>query len=228
MSEFQEIRAENLRKVFNRRELPALDGVTFAVKRGETVAIMGASGSGKSTLLWTIGGLLRPTAGGVFFWGNSVWDLSERELVKFRRDNIGFCEQNCKLIDVLTAYENILLPLRLARREADKSYLDELIEKLNLSECVSRYPDELSGGERQRVAVARALSMRPSVLICDEPTANLDKKNREEVMELLLAAAQDPERVVLFSTHDEHLASMAQRILEISDGKLVSDRRLHL
>lgn len=223
--EFEQIKVENVREVFSRRELPALENISFSIARGETVAVMGASGAGKSTLLKVIGGLLRPTAGGVYFWGNSLWDLSERELVKFRKEHIGFCEQNFKLIDVLTAYENIILPIRLARGNVNKRELDDLISRLRLEECVNRYPDELSGGERQRVAIARALSVRPSVLIADEPTANLDKGNRAEVMELMLSVSSKPDRIVLFSTHDEALAAMANRVLEISDGKIISDKQ---
>lgn len=224
INENEIIQVIHLTKSYNKRESPALYDVSFNAERGEVISVTGSSGSGKSTLLRSIGALLAPTSGEVHFFGYSMWELPQRELSKFRRNYIGYVEQDFRLIDVLNAYENIILPLKLNKMKADKFFIEELISRFNLDECVDRFPNELSGGEQQRVAVARAVVTKPAVLIADEPTANLDIKNRAEVMKMLLELNLTMGQTVIFSTHDAVLAGMAKRTLTLSDGRLISDQ----
>ena len=220
------LRAEHLTKAYDRRTLPALSDVSFTLERGEIAAVMGTSGSGKSTLLHILGGLLVPDGGDVQLLNVSIWDMKQRERICFRRSYIGFVEQDFRLLGVLNAYENIILPLRLNRMRADAARTQHIVAQLGLEECLRRYPHELSGGEQQRVAIARAAVTEPAILIADEPTGNLDKKNRVQVMEMLLEQNRMTGQTILFATHDQTLAEMADRVLTLSDGKLIADTRI--
>jgi putative ABC transport system ATP-binding protein len=198
-----------------------LDRVDVQVDAGQFVAIVGASGSGKSTLLHLLGGLDRPSAGSVVVAGTSLGGLSQSRLARFRRDTIGFVFQAFQLVPELSAWENVLLPVRLAHdlgEGRDRAAL--LFEQLGLAKLARRLPVDLSGGEQQRVAIARALAMEPRLVLADEPTGNLDASAGADVMELLRAAVT-PSRAVLIVTHDEHHAAAADRVVRLADGRIV-------
>jgi putative ABC transport system ATP-binding protein len=198
-----------------------LDNVDLQVDVGQFVAIVGASGSGKSTLLHLLGGLDRPSAGSVVVAGTSLAGLSQSRLARFRRDTIGFVFQAFQLVPELSAWENVLLPVRLAHdlgEGRDRAAL--LFEQLGLAKLARRLPVDLSGGEQQRVAIARALAMEPRLVLADEPTGNLDASAGADVMELLRAAVT-PSRAVLIVTHDEHYAAAADRVVRLADGRIV-------
>ena len=181
---------------------------------------MGASGSGKTTLLQILGGLDEPTAGGVWIRGNSLKDMTEDERTIFRRRNIGFVFQQYNLIPVINVYENIVLPLRLDGAEIDEKLLEDIVRTLKIGEKLENLPEELSGGQQQRVAIARALMVKPAVLLCDEPTGNLDSVTSMEVISLLKTCAARFHQTVIVVTHQEAIAQMADRILRVEDGKL--------
>jgi putative ABC transport system ATP-binding protein len=198
----------------------ALDDVCLVIDRGELLAIVGPSGSGKSTLLNLIGGLDRATRGTVRVADHDLHACSEGELARFRRRGVGFVFQFFQLVPELTAWENVLLPARLARDlKAGRRRANELVERLGVTDAVSRLPGELSGGEQQRVAIARALIMRPRVLLADEPTGNLDAAAGEDVLELLRDAVSETRAVIMVTHHAEH-ASSADRILQMREGRL--------
>ena len=201
-------------------EVHALDGVSLSVEEGEFLAIIGTSGSGKTTLLQILGGLDEPTAGGVWIRGNSLKDMTEDERTIFRRRNIGFVFQQYNLIPVINVYENIVLPLRLDGAEIDEALLEDIVRTLKIGEKLENLPEELSGGEQQRVAIARALMVKPAVLLCDEPTGNLDSVTSMEVISLLKTCAARFHQTVIVVTHQEAIAQMADRILRVEDGKL--------
>ena len=198
----------------------ALDGVTLSIEKGEFVAIVGTSGSGKSTLLNMIGGLDVPTSGQVVVDGKELSKLKDEELTVFRRRNIGFIFQAYNLIPELTVEQNILFPLLLDYRKPDMDYLEELLTVLNLKERRSHLPRQLSGGQQQRAAIGRALIMRPMLILADEPTGNLDTQNSSEVITLLKKASERYEQTILMITHNQSIAGMADRVLQVSDGVL--------
>ena len=216
------IKAAGLKKYYvtDNYEVHALDGVSLSVEEGEFLAIIGTSGSGKTTLLQILGGLDEPTAGGVWIRGNSLKDMTEDERTIFRRRNIGFVFQQYNLIPVINVYENIVLPLRLDGAEIDETLLEDIVRTLKIGEKLENLPEELSGGQQQRVAIARALMVKPAVLLCDEPTGNLDSVTSMEVISLLKTCAARFHQTVIIVTHQEAVAQMADRILRVEDGKL--------
>ena len=216
------IKASGLKKYYvtDNYEVHALDGVSLSVEEGEFLAIIGTSGSGKTTLLQILGGLDEPTAGGVWIRGNRLKDMTEDERTIFRRRNIGFVFQQYNLIPVINVYENIVLPLRLDGAEIDEKLLEDIVRTLKIGEKLENLPEELSGGQQQRVAIARALMVKPAVLLCDEPTGNLDSVTSMEVISLLKTCAARFHQTVIVVTHQEAIAQMADRILRVEDGKL--------
>ena len=216
------IKASGLKKYYvtDNYEVHALDGVSLSVEEGEFLAIIGTSGSWKTTLLQILGGLDEPTAGGVWIRGNSLKDMTEDERTIFRRRNIGFVFQQYNLIKVINVYENIVLPLRLDGTEIDETLLEDIVRTLKIEEKLENLPEELSGGQQQRTAIARALMVKPAVLLCDEPTGNLDSVTSMEVISLLKTCAARFHQTVIIVTHQEAVAQMADRILRVEDGKL--------
>ena len=216
------IKAAGLKKYYvtDNYEVHALDGVSLSVEEGEFLAIIGTSGSGKTTLLQILGGLDEPTAGGVWIRGNSLKDMTEDERTIFRRRNIGFVFQQYNLIPVINVYENIVLPLRLDGTEIDETLLEDIVRTLKIEKKLENLPEELSGGQQQRTAIARALMVKPAVLLCDEPTGNLDSVTSMEVISLLKTWAARFHQTVIIVTHQEAVAQMADRILRVEDGKL--------
>ena len=220
------LKVEGLKKIYGKgdNKVSALDDVSFSVNKGEFVAIVGASGSGKSTLLHSIGGLDRPTEGSVTIGGDSIYKLNENQISIFRRRNIGFIFQFFNLIPVLDVEENIALPSLLDNEKVDKTYLADIIGMLGLEHRKNHLPSELSGGEQQRVSIARALINKPSIILADEPTGNLDSKNSRAVVELLKITAKKYNQTLILITHDIKVAEQAERVITISDGKILSDK----
>ena len=219
------LKVENLVKKYGKgdTEVIALNGVSFTVDKGEFVAIVGSSGSGKSTLLHILGGVDRPTSGKIFVDKEDVFKLNENNLAIFRRRQVGLIYQFYNLIPILNVKENITLPILLDGKKVDEKYLDELVETLGLSKRVMHLPNELSGGEQQRVSIGRALMNRPSILLADEPTGNLDSKNSKEIVDLLKLSNKKYKQTIIMITHDQNLALNADRIITIHDGSIVSD-----
>ena len=201
-------------------EVRALDGVTMRVDRGEFVAIVGTSGSGKSTLLHMFGGLDRPTKGSVVVDGKSIFDLKDEALTIFRRRKIGFVFQSYNLVPVLSVYENIVLPVELDGNKVDEAYVNEVVATLGIADKLNNLPNQLSGGQQQRVAIGRALMTRPSLILADEPTGNLDTQNTSEVIALLKETSRKYEQTILMITHNRSIAQTADRVLQVSDGCL--------
>ena len=201
----------------------ALDGVTLSIEEGEFVAIVGASGSGKSTLMNLIGGIDRPTSGSVVIDGKKIFDMNESEMAIFRRRNIGIVYQFYNLIPNLTVDENIMLPCLLDQRKPDAGKLERIVEMTGLSNRRKHLPGQLSGGQQQRVSVGRALINDPAFILADEPTGNLDSRSGREVIELLMAANRKSGQTLILITHDENIALQANRILTISDGRIIRD-----
>lgn len=199
----------------------ALDGVNLSVKKGEFVAIVGTSGSGKSTLLNMIGGLDVPTSGKVFVDGTELSKLNEEQLTVFRRRKIGFVFQNYNLVPVLNVYENIALPVELDGGKVDKNFLEEVVGFLGLKEKLTSMPNNLSGGQQQRVAIARALIARPTIVLADEPTGNLDSKTSMDVLGLMKTSSGKFKQTLVMITHNDEIAQLADRIIHIEDGKIV-------
>jgi putative ABC transport system ATP-binding protein len=206
-------------------EVRALDGVSVEFPAGELTAIMGPSGSGKSTLMHLLAGLDRPTRGTVVIDGVELGSLGDDALTELRRDKIGFVFQAFNLLPVLTAEENIVLPLSIAGRKPDRPWFDQLVDAVGLRDRLTHRPAELSGGQQQRVAVARALASKPAVIFADEPTGNLDSHATGEVLELLRRSVDDLGQTVILVTHDPDAAAYADRIVELADGRVVNDRR---
>jgi putative ABC transport system ATP-binding protein len=201
----------------------ALDGVSADFSPGRFTAVMGPSGSGKSTLLHLLAGLDRPTTGTVVLDGVDLGSLDDGQLTRLRRDRIGFIFQSFNLLPVLTAGENIVLPLSIAGRRVDRGWFDQLVGAVGIADRLEHRPSELSGGQQQRVAVARALISRPAVLFADEPTGNLDSKSSEDVLTLLRNAVDRLGQTVLMVTHDARAASYADRLVVLADGRIVED-----
>jgi putative ABC transport system ATP-binding protein len=214
-----------LRRVYGEGEtaVHALRGVTVAFPAGQFAAIMGPSGSGKSTLMHLLAGLDRPTSGSVVVDGQEIADLDDKALTRLRRDKLGFVFQAYNLVPVLTAEENIMLPLTLAGRRPDRGWREQLIAAVGLGDRLTHRPAELSGGQQQRVAVARALIHRPAVVFADEPTGNLDSRSSEEVLGLLRQAVDEFGQTVVMVTHDAEAASVADRLVVLRDGSVVHD-----
>ena len=199
----------------------ALDGINFTVEKGEFVAIVGTSGSGKSTLLNMIGGLDRPTSGIVKIQGKNLLELNDEQLTIFRKRNIGFIFQNYNLLPMLNVYENIVLPIELDGKSVDQEFLKEIISILGLEERINSMPNMLSGGQQQRVAIARALITKPAIILADEPTGNLDSRTSQDVLELIQNTSRRFEQTVVMITHNEHIAGLTERIVQIEDGKFL-------
>ncbi|EOS71201.1 ABC transporter ATP-binding protein [Lachnospiraceae bacterium MD308] len=216
--------AVNLRKIYGKGDtaVRALDGVELAVEKGEFVAIVGTSGSGKSTLLHMIGGLDVPTSGTVTVDGQELNRMTDEQLTIFRRRNIGFVFQQYNLVPMLNVWENIILPVKLDGKRVEKDYVEEIVSTLGLSEKLSNLPSALSGGQQQRVAIARALASKPAVLLADEPTGNLDSRTSQDVLGLLKMTGDQFHQTIVMITHNEEIAQLADRILRIEDGRIVS------
>ncbi len=214
------LEVKNLYKIYGSKDtrVEALKDVSFEISKGEFVAIVGESGSGKSTLLNMIGGLDKPTSGDVFVDGNDIKNMKDNALTIFRRRNIGFIFQAFNLIPELTVEQNIIYPMLLDYQKPDMEYLEELLTVLNLKDRRKHLPAQLSGGQQQRVAIGRALYTRPSIILADEPTGNLDSKNSREVIALLKETSAKYEQTIIMITHNRSLASTADRILQVSDG----------
>ena len=219
------LKVENLKRYYktNDVEVRALDGVSFEVKNGEFISIIGASGSGKSTLLHLLGGLDYPTSGKVLIDGTDIYALKDDERTIFRRRNIGFVFQAYNLLPMLNVYENIIIPFGLDGDAVDKKYVDSVIDILEISDQKYKMPNELSGGQQQRVAIARALVTKPSLILADEPTGNLDSKSSSQVVYLLKKINKELGNTILMITHDDAVAQAAEKTLRIEDGKLVGN-----
>ena len=220
------LKVENLKRVYGTgaSKVVALDNVSFTVEIGEFVSIVGASGSGKSTLLHLIGGVDRPTSGKVFINDEDIYKLNNDDLAIFRRRQIGLIYQFYNLIPILNVIENISLPLELDGRKPDKKDLNEMLELLGLENRKSHLPSQLSGGEQQRVSIGRALITRPSLILADEPTGNLDSKASEEIVSLLKKTNKKYNQTIIMITHNLEIAKMTDRIITIEDGRIVDDK----
>ncbi|WP_297133682.1 ABC transporter ATP-binding protein [Terrisporobacter sp.] len=219
------LKVKNLSKSYGKGEakVEALKNINLSVNKGEFVAIVGPSGSGKSTLLHLIGGVDKPTGGQVLINDVDIYSLKEKDLSIFRRRNIGLIYQFYNLIPVLSIKENILLPAELDNRKIEKNYLDDLLKTLGLKERENHLPNELSGGQQQRTSIGRALINRPSIVLADEPTGNLDSKNSKEVLELLKLSVRKYNQTLIMITHDPNIALQADRVITIEDGIIKSD-----
>lgn len=217
------LRVENLSKIYGKgqTQVKALDNVSFKVDKGEFVAIVGASGSGKSTLLHLIGGVDRPTSGKVLIDGKDIYKYNDDELAIFRRRQVGLIYQFYNLIPILNVEENITLPLSLDNREINKQKLDELIKVLGLESRRKHLPNELSGGQQQRTSIGRAMITKPSIILADEPTGNLDSKSSDEIVNLLKKSNKEYKQTIIMITHNIDIAKIADRIIKIEDGRIV-------
>ena len=222
------LKVENLTKKYGKKdtEVVALDNVSFSVKKGEFVAIVGASGSGKSTLLHLIGGVDKPTSGKVYINGTDIYSLNNDNLAIFRRRQVGLIYQFYNLIPILNVKENITLPCDLDVQKVDENRLKELLYILGLEKRVNHLPNELSGGQQQRVSIGRAMINNPSIVLADEPTGNLDSKASREIIDLLKVSNQKYNQTLIVITHDENIALEADRIITIQDGKLINDEKI--
>lgn len=220
------LKTMGLKKYYGKDEnlVKALDDVNIEINKGEFIAIVGTSGSGKSTLLHMLGGLDRASEGKVVVDGKDIFSMNNDELTIFRRRNIGFVFQSYNLVPILNVYENIALPIELDGNKVDKKYVDSIIETLGLKGKEDRLPNNLSGGQQQRVAIARSLATKPSIVLADEPTGNLDSKTEQEVLGLLKVTSRKFNQTIVMITHNEQIAQMADRIIRIEDGKIVTKR----
>lgn len=217
------LKTVGLKKYYNKNEnlVKALDGIDLEINEGEFVAIVGTSGSGKSTLLHMLGGLDRATSGTVTVDNNDIFQMNDEALTIFRRRNIGFVFQNYNLVPILNVYENIMLPIELDGNQVDKQFIEHIIQTLGLQDKLNSLPNNLSGGQQQRVAIARALASKPSIILADEPTGNLDSKTSQEVIGLLKVTSRQFNQTIVMITHNEEIAQLADRIIRIEDGKIV-------
>jgi ABC transporter, ATP-binding protein len=218
------LETKNLKKIYGsgENEVHALDGVSISVEEGEFVAIVGTSGSGKSTLLNMLGGLDRPTSGSVMVRGKELMQMKDEQLTIFRRRNVGFVFQNYNLLPILNVYENIVYPIEIDGSKVDKEFVRQIIHNLGLESKLKNMPNNLSGGQQQRVAIARALATKPAIILADEPTGNLDSKTSMDVILLMQSISREFNQTILMITHNEEIAQMADRIIRIEDGKVVS------
>ena len=219
------LRTENLTKIYGEGEnrVVALDNVSFSVEKGEFVAIVGASGSGKSTLLHLLGGVDKPTSGTVYVDGKDIYKLNEENLAIFRRRQVGLIYQFYNLIPILSAEENITLPMDLDNRKVNKKDLEEMLDVLGMKDRKDHLPSQLSGGQQQRVSIGRALITKPAIVLADEPTGNLDSKSSDEIVALLKKANKEYKQTIIMITHNLEIAAVADRIIEIEDGHIVGD-----
>lgn len=220
------LETRDLKKQYSTGEtaVHALAGVNLSVENGEFVAVVGTSGSGKSTLLHMLGGLDRATSGKVYVDGKDIFALKDEELTIFRRRKIGFVFQSFNLVPVLSVYENIVLPLQLDGKTVDNAFIGEIAEALGLKEKLNVLPNQLSGGQQQRVAIARALAAKPAILLADEPTGNLDSRTSQDVMGLLKTTSTKFAQTIVMITHNEEIAQLADRIIRIEDGRIVTGK----
>jgi putative ABC transport system ATP-binding protein len=220
------LQAQGLKKIYGSGDnaVHALDGVDLRVEKGEFVAIVGTSGSGKSTLLHMLGGLDRPTEGTVTVDGQEIFALKEEALTIFRRRKIGFVFQAFNLVPVLNVYENIVLPIELDGGKINKAFVGQIVQTLGLEKKLDALPGQLSGGQQQRVAIARALAAAPAIILADEPTGNLDSKTSQDVLSLLKVTSQKFAQTIVMITHNEEIAQLADRIIRIEDGRIVTGR----
>ena len=218
------LETKNLKKIYGsgENEVHALDGVSISVEEGEFVAIVGTSGSGKSTLLNMLGGLDRPTSGSVVVRGKELKQMKDEQLTIFRRRNVGFVFQNYNLLPILNVYENIVYPIEIDGSKVDKEFVKQIIHNLGFERKLKNMPNNLSGGQQQRVAIARALATKPAIILADEPTGNLDSKTSMDVILLMQSISREFNQTILMITHNEEIAQMADRIIRIEDGKIVS------
>ncbi len=219
------LRVENLTKSYGKNEtkVDAIKNVSLSVEKGTFIAITGPSGSGKSTLLHLLGGVDRPTSGKVYINDVDIYNLKTKDLAIFRRRNIGLIYQFYNLIPVLNVKENILLPAEIDNRDIDREYFDDLMKTLGLNDREKHLPNQLSGGQQQRTSIGRALINRPSIILADEPTGNLDSKNSKEILELLKLSVKKYNQTLIMITHDKNMALQADRIISIEDGIIKSD-----
>ena len=221
------LQAKGLKKYYGEEPnlVYALNGVDVTVERGEFVAVVGMSGSGKSTLLHMLGGLDQPTAGEVIVDGHNLAEMSDEQLTIFRRRNVGFVFQNYNLVPILSVYENIVLPIELDGNTIDEPFIDEIIGTLGLEQKRNSMPNMLSGGQQQRVAIARALATKPSILLADEPTGNLDSKTSQDVLGVLKMTSTKFHQTMMMITHNEQIAQLADRVIHIEDGRIIREGR---
>ena len=221
------LKCQGVRKVYGSRgnQVAALNGIDLSVSKGEFVAVIGASGSGKSTLLHILGSVDKPTEGKVVIDGTDLSQLDQTQAAIFRRRKVGLVYQFHNLIPTLTVQKNILMPLALDKKKPNKEYFEKVVNGLGISDRLEALPNQLSGGQQQRVAIARALIYRPALLLADEPTGNLDKKNSREIVDMLKLSNRNLEQTILLITHDEKVALEAERIITIEDGLIISDER---
>lgn len=221
------LKCENVRKVYGsgNNQVVALDHIDLSVQKGEFVAIVGASGSGKSTLLHILGSVDKPTDGKVLIEGTDISTMNRTQAAIFRRRKVGLVYQFYNLIPTLTVRKNILMPLLLDKRNPNKEYFEKIVHSLGIEDKLEALPSQLSGGQQQRVAIARSLIYRPALLLADEPTGNLDRKNGEEIIDLLKLSNRNLEQTILLITHDEKIALEADRVITIEDGKIVGDQK---
>lgn len=219
------LKVENLTKVYGKDEakVVALDNVSFSVEKGEFVAIIGASGSGKSTLLHLLGGVDRPTSGKVYIDGKDIFSFDDEKLAIFRRRQVGLVYQFYNLIPVLNIEENITLPLSLDGRKVEQDQIESMLDELGLKERRNHLPNELSGGQQQRTSIGRALITRPTIVLADEPTGNLDTKSSDEVVALLKKTNKEMKQTIIMITHNMEIAKMADRVIKIADGRIVNE-----
>lgn len=219
------LRTENLTKSYGIGDMKvtALNNLNLSITKGQFVSIIGASGSGKSTLLHMLGGVDKPTSGKIYIEDTDISSMNETELALFRRRKVGLIYQFFNLIPTLNVEKNILLPMLLDGRRPKKEEFDKIVKMLGLSERLNHLPNQLSGGQQQRVAIARSLIYRPSIILADEPTGNLDRKNSESILEMLKVSNKEYNQTILIITHDEKIALSADRMIRIDDGEIVSD-----
>lgn len=220
------LKCENVRKVYGsgNNQVVALDHIDLSVQKGEFVAIVGASGSGKSTLLHILGSVDKATEGKVLIEGTELSAMSRTQAAIFRRRKVGLVYQFYNLIPTLTVRKNILMPLLLDKRKPNNEYFEQIVHSLGIEDKLEALPSQLSGGQQQRVAIARSLIYRPALLLADEPTGNLDRKNGEEIIDLLKLSNRNLEQTILLITHDEKIALEADRLVTMEDGKIISDQ----
>ena len=221
------LKVENLRKEYGdgNNKVIALDGINLEIERGDLVSIVGPSGSGKSTLLHIIGGVDNPNDGKVYIDGNDISNYTSKELAYFRRRKVGLIYQFYNLIPNLTVRHNIELPLKLDKNKIETELFDDIVKKLGIEDKLDSFPSELSGGQQQRVAIARSLIYNPSIILADEPTGNLDRKNSKEIIEIFKYFNRTLKQTIILITHDEEIALQTNRIITIVDGKIVGDER---
>ena len=221
------LKCEGVRKTYGSGEnqVAALDGIDLSVNKGEFVAILGASGSGKSTLLHILGSVDKPTSGKVTVDGTDLSKLNRTQAAVFRRRKVGLVYQFYNLIPTLTVRKNILLPLALDKKKPNREYFEQIVSSLGIANKLDALPNQLSGGQQQRAAIARSLIYRPALLLADEPTGNLDRKNSKEVLDMLKLSNRNLEQTILMITHDEKAAMEAERIVTVEDGRIISDER---